>query len=293
MARACPICPKTGSRRVPASDVEIDSCPGCGGLWFDQGELELFPERPSARGVPPPRRPRPVALPQEPPDRPGERRLRHLSERSRGAAPAAGAGSRSCVTAACAVDVCPACEGIWLDPGELELLEGYVETPAPPAPAKGGGKWEVPEAAPAFDPYRAPGQQRATEAFARAAESIEQHPFGCGPLRDGAQCDERLRARRRPLLRRLPAPPVPSQGARSRRTLSVNAFDRVISFLTRRAGPAACSELGSRAMSARPAPHARHDLRPRRLLAPAPARTRSPSATPARSSRTSSTTPTR
>ncbi|GAB4160991.1 MAG: hypothetical protein Kow00107_08880 [Planctomycetota bacterium] len=39
-------CPKCGEDlktvKVPEFHLEIDECPGCGGVWFDKGELERY-----------------------------------------------------------------------------------------------------------------------------------------------------------------------------------------------------------------------------------------------------------
>ncbi|WP_394493663.1 zf-TFIIB domain-containing protein [Shewanella sp. ENK2] len=48
----CPKCPDIVMRRYfysPKNQVEVDECPGCGGIWFDYNELakirELFPNQ--------------------------------------------------------------------------------------------------------------------------------------------------------------------------------------------------------------------------------------------------------
>ncbi len=40
--RRCPRCRKIDlqRRRVEGAEIEVDMCPGCGGIWFDAGELE-------------------------------------------------------------------------------------------------------------------------------------------------------------------------------------------------------------------------------------------------------------
>jgi len=67
-------------------------------------------------------------------------------------------------TSRCAVEVCTRCRGVWLDAGELELLEN-VPLPPTAATVKPGARqgWEIPAATDVGgpDPYRAPGQLHA------------------------------------------------------------------------------------------------------------------------------------
>jgi len=164
MARSCPVCPSLQMRSVHASDVQVEVCPSCEGLWFDRGELDLFPDRPSVKSL--------LAAARLGPSR--CRKLGHLVPRALAACatcrsepvrcPACQGRLTLVTTARCAVDVCTACEGVWLDRGELELLEGMRM----PAPVKGSAvpaRWEVPEAArSAADPWKAPGAARALPA---------------------------------------------------------------------------------------------------------------------------------
>jgi hypothetical protein len=67
-------------------------------------------------------------------------------------------------TSACAIDICVACEGVWLDAGEFEALRGI----APPAVISGRAPkttshgWEIPAAsAQVKDPWLGPGQVQA------------------------------------------------------------------------------------------------------------------------------------
>ncbi|MBF5040909.1 MULTISPECIES: zf-TFIIB domain-containing protein [Myxococcaceae] len=158
MPRACPICSEQPLVPLAARDVEVDSCPRCQGLWFDRGELELFPDRPSVRQF--------LAAARQAASR--CRRLGHLVPRAEVACatchsapvacPACGGRLSLVVTATCTVDVCVPCEGVWLDRGELELLERVPARPRPPTP----GAWEIPAAAaPVTDPWSAPGATRA------------------------------------------------------------------------------------------------------------------------------------
>src|SRR3954468_16435874 len=42
LARKCPVDGIDMKKRLVADAVVIDSCPACGGLWFDKGELEVI-----------------------------------------------------------------------------------------------------------------------------------------------------------------------------------------------------------------------------------------------------------
>jgi len=86
--------------------IEIDSCPACGGIWLDAGELEALV------GSPPPRKEKP-----DPDLGPPELGCpicvdKLVKDRY---------GSTQVV-----VDKCPHGDGIWLDQGELEqILDAY------------------------------------------------------------------------------------------------------------------------------------------------------------------------
>ena len=108
----CPACHRVlHSRKV--SGVTVDVCDdGCGGIWFDQGELSKF---------------------DEPTEEPGEalldipRRLGvnvDLSQRFRCPVCPDTVLMRHFFSAkrAVVVDECPTCGGYWLDPGELRSI---------------------------------------------------------------------------------------------------------------------------------------------------------------------------
>lgn len=105
-------CPKCITRSLDATrvrGVEVDQCPGCRGIWFDEAELATLLEakpddlKPLARGRSDPQ-----------------------ADQRRGRCPRDGQGLlrvRSTRNARLVVDVCPQCRGLWLDGGEfLELL---------------------------------------------------------------------------------------------------------------------------------------------------------------------------
>ena len=120
-------------RPLRVSGVAVDTCPRCHGLWFARGQLERFPGRPpvrtflqAARGAPSRCRKEDHLIPAE----------RPTCARCGGAPMAcADCGSRLArvVTSACPLDVCPACEGLWLEARGFALLEGVTNTQARPA----------------------------------------------------------------------------------------------------------------------------------------------------------------
>lgn len=146
---------------MQAGDVELDVCPRCRGVWFDAGELEQFPDRPSVRVF--------MSSARQAASR--CRKTGHLVPRALAvcatcrSAPVScpACGSRLSLVAAgpCAIDVCTQCEGVWLDAGEMELLRG-VKGPAPkPAPRAKATGWVVPESTGTGpDPWRGPGSDR-------------------------------------------------------------------------------------------------------------------------------------
>ena len=173
--RACPICTERELTRLVARDVAVDHCTHCDGLWFDRGELELFPDKPSVREF--------LAAAHQAPSR--CKRLGHLVPRAEWMCPQCRSAPVACpvckgrlslvVTSTCTIDVCVPCEGVWLDRGELELLERQPRK----APAARSSGWEVPTAAPpALDPWRAPGAQRPLPC-SRTVRITSHTPFEC------------------------------------------------------------------------------------------------------------------
>jgi Zn-finger nucleic acid-binding protein len=120
----CPNCGNSVLSPRNISGVTIDKCAGCGGAWFDKGELEKLFASAAHR----------LAIPQE--ARLGLRRC-----------PACG---RSLCTfdypqTRVAVDMCRDCEGLWLDAGEYQELvavRGHLarEGQLDPATTVGGTK---------------------------------------------------------------------------------------------------------------------------------------------------------
>jgi Zn-finger nucleic acid-binding protein len=101
-------------------DIEIDTCPQCGGVWLDQGEIELIAKKMAGevdrlKGVLAPRK--------GPPPVPSE-----LST----ACPACTSPMKEVPVGELHVDYCSQCKGIFLDRGELdaalELVKGSGAT---------------------------------------------------------------------------------------------------------------------------------------------------------------------
>lgn len=95
------------SENNSSHSVELDECTHCGGLWFDQGELEKvasFDELPQRLWKP--------LTTSRPPLRPeGTRPCPHCAEIMVGT-----------LIKAVRVDLCSTCKGMWLDQGELNKL---------------------------------------------------------------------------------------------------------------------------------------------------------------------------
>lgn len=110
----CPRC-KADLIVVEFDDIELDSCPECGGLWFDRGEMELLANKCGCTVE---------ALSSRSGSHVEEARLkcpicrRTMNKSLFGdAEPVVG-------------DVCPSCGGLWLDAGELlqVLAQGGGDT---------------------------------------------------------------------------------------------------------------------------------------------------------------------
>jgi Zn-finger nucleic acid-binding protein len=180
MQRLCPVCEGIALRPVAAGEVTVDVCPSCGGFWFDAGELEQFPDRPSVQRF--------LGAARHAPGR--CRKKGHPVPRASTRCPRCDAPPAVCpacasrlatvLTSACPIEVCLGCHGAWLDAHEMELLAGAT-LPAregaerrPPGALRG---WEVPTAAPpAADLWKAPGHT----VQAALQQGFHHHaPFSC------------------------------------------------------------------------------------------------------------------
>ena len=118
-------CPKDQSelsKRIYESDIEIDECPQCRGVWLDNGELEKI---------------------QETKENDYSEELKTIPNYISGAYTMANAKQeevRKCPNcdnpmiskeySYCSqinIDLCPHCQGIWLDKNELKNLEIFFE----------------------------------------------------------------------------------------------------------------------------------------------------------------------
>ncbi len=103
------ICPRCHSDLIVVEyhDIELDYCPACEGLWFDSGEMEVVATRMGASTS--------DLVPKRKADT-REARLKcpechkAMDKRLLG------------VSDPVIADVCPLCEGLWLDHGELERV---------------------------------------------------------------------------------------------------------------------------------------------------------------------------
>ena len=108
---ACPVCPKTRLEilRDSQSQLEVDSCPNCLGVWFDAQELQDFYSSPELQ-----KRLTPV----------GGGSVHHTYEISSSAraCPRCRKGMDRPHVGGIALDVCRDCRGIWFDHGELRKI---------------------------------------------------------------------------------------------------------------------------------------------------------------------------
>ena len=104
----CPIC-NTDLLVVEREGIEVDWCLDCGGLWFDEGELELLGEK-AGRSIAPHILESPNNLSTK-----GRRRCPRCPKRMQCVPLELGPGDRV------VIDRCPQ-HGLWLDRGELGQL---------------------------------------------------------------------------------------------------------------------------------------------------------------------------
>ena len=122
VSRSCPTCPDQTLRVINMSGVHIDLCNRCRGQWLDPGELEhLAPGwkteslLASLSGAPGRCYKAGHAIPVE-----QEHCTECASPRAR--CPECAEPLSMVKTAACLVDVCSRCRGLWLDSSELAAL---------------------------------------------------------------------------------------------------------------------------------------------------------------------------
>lgn len=118
-------CPKDESvleSRTYEGDVEVDACPSCQGMWLDKGELEQIEEvRERDYSEELKRIPDLIG--------PAYEMARQQTLPALDCPKCAAEMSRH-EYAYCSqimIDVCPKCQGVWLDKGEIERLEVFFE----------------------------------------------------------------------------------------------------------------------------------------------------------------------
>lgn len=135
--KRCPTCSELLMRRRVTS-VEVDGCPGCGGLWLDRGELKALSEDPSHL-------------------REAGKHFKPVVQQVRPEATHACPACQQTLTPfeydrfrGIRLDRCKACGGVWLDHGEAQAIAQRLEAEgaAPavsPAPVAAGSGLELAE----------------------------------------------------------------------------------------------------------------------------------------------------
>lgn len=105
MTRNCPRCSKTMAL-LTKSNIELDACPDCKGIWFDKDELDKITGSPNSfEGM-------------------------IFTARSLGRdipCPSCGRKMNYYTVEGVTVDYCQDCAGIWLDSGELSAIGEVLE----------------------------------------------------------------------------------------------------------------------------------------------------------------------
>ena len=121
LVRSCIKCGQPMRPRM-LETVEVDCCAGCGGLWLDQGEIQQLGRYfdPGASGEPEAKAASSPYRTSQPPV---------ISTRSPLEAPCPACGGKLSEAAfeSFVIESCTACEGIFLDPGELERAMEVVD----------------------------------------------------------------------------------------------------------------------------------------------------------------------
>lgn len=134
----CQLCEGKPLTEASIGGVPIEACSHCGGMWIGAGRLEKLPERPSVKVF--------LPLMQHAPGR--CRRKGHPIPRAMVRCPTCGGLPAECPecgaplamvpTPGCAIDICPRCEGVWLDRGEIESLRKTKAEPVAVHSCAGG-----------------------------------------------------------------------------------------------------------------------------------------------------------
>jgi uncharacterized protein len=119
-------CPHDGAELAGLTyeaDIEVDRCPDCRGMWLDKGELEAIQQTVERSYADEIKKIPDTALTQYK----AARSARSLDSLK---CPKCSEELHTREHGYCSqiyVDVCPACEGLWLDDGELAALEIFFE----------------------------------------------------------------------------------------------------------------------------------------------------------------------
>lgn len=100
----CPKCKEGVLKAHIVADVEVERCPICQGIWFDEDELSTLLKQKKALPLKKQRAEMNIQKGTCPRD--GTDLLRVFSKRNR----------------SIIIDLCPVCKGIWLDAGEFQGL---------------------------------------------------------------------------------------------------------------------------------------------------------------------------
>jgi Zn-finger nucleic acid-binding protein len=118
----CPIDQSELNQQKYEADITVEACPACQGVWLDHGELERIQES-SERDYSSELQRVPDSVTQA-----------YAMARAKGAAvrdcPSCGRELDRAEYSYCSqilIDVCRHCRGVWLDRGELQALEMFLE----------------------------------------------------------------------------------------------------------------------------------------------------------------------
>ena len=119
----CPACERR-LLRLKTGSVTLDTCHGCGGIWFDHGELEKVNQE----------QPDPDELIADFPVRPNVRATENPTRPCPRCETATLAQKLYSLGSGVILDTCPQCHGLWLDRGELEKIREILRHTHPTNP---------------------------------------------------------------------------------------------------------------------------------------------------------------
>jgi len=141
----CPSCKTDPLTEVKIQKVHVDQCVGCGGFWFDKGEigsyLHFSRDTPDCAGL--------MAKARE-----VDKECPHCAVRLKERPYVADSDLM--------IDFCPDCEGVWLDSGEIVALKGLAHDPENRRLRLMRAVWELRQKAGIADPMMCPKCSRPT-----------------------------------------------------------------------------------------------------------------------------------